>query len=202
VGQKMKIEFTEEELMTIYRLCDYMIASRDKKSIQASGKGGIIAKTEALLEKIEKILHPKCTRCGRTGGYVKPGESICSWCIEEEEEKKARDSPIKRYKRAKAALNSLKGIGDEPVEHYLKELKDLNERIMDIIHTRKTGIGGIDLIHQVMPESFGKTDEELDPYIYKYKDAMSCSWAYLSKLSTERWSSNHEHLLRSRGVKT
>ena len=33
-----------------------MIASRDKKSPQASGRGGIIAKAEALLEKVEKIL--------------------------------------------------------------------------------------------------------------------------------------------------
>jgi len=170
----MKIEFTEEELMTIRHLCDYKIASRDKKSPQASGRGGIIAKAEALLEKVEKILSE----------IVEKQEQD-----EERAREAARNTPIERYKRAKAALNSLKGVGNQPIEEYLKELKDLNERIMDIIHTRKTGIGSIDLIHQVMPESFGKTGSDLDPYEIKFNDAMNMfsTGLYLSDLSAEQY---------------
>jgi hypothetical protein len=52
------VELTEGELFTIHRLCDYIISKREHFNIVASGKDGIIARAEALDEKVSKILWP------------------------------------------------------------------------------------------------------------------------------------------------
>lgn len=55
--EKVRLELTESELMTIHRLCDYIISKRDYFHIRASGRDWIIAKAEALDEKVGQILY-------------------------------------------------------------------------------------------------------------------------------------------------
>src|SRR5262249_34338264 len=70
-------------------------------------------------------------------------------------------------------LDNLKGVDNQDIVEYVQELGHLVERITDIVgNFGPDGTLEDDLINEVIPESRGKSDSDLEPYRLKFRDAM------------------------------
>jgi hypothetical protein len=109
----------------------------------------------------------------------------------------------KEDREIETILSDLKGVGNQDVGEYVKELGCLVERIMDIAaNFGPDGMLEDDFINEVIPESRGKSGNDLEPYRIKFNDAMYMFYKgtecgkykrTLKRLHAE-WKKNHGYL--------
>jgi len=110
----------------------------------------------------------------------------------------------KEDREAETILDNLKGLGNQDLGRYMEELLSLVEKIRDITASLYPGgeIEEDDFINQVIPESKGKSGNDLEPYRIKFNDAMYMLYKgtehgkykrRLKRLHAE-WKRDHDYL--------